>query len=218
MQPQPSLKAVIFDMDGVLSDTEPLWQRAETEIFGGLGVPLTHEMLQSTMGLRCDEVVAKWNLLYPWQGPTEAEVHDCIVARVIALIRAEAVPLPGVRDAIAQVQAAGLRIALASSSPMVLIDAMLDHLGLAGAFALRRSAEDDTHGKPHPAVYLRTAADLGVSPLHCLAIEDSFNGLLAAKAARMRCCLVPAHLADPRWGIADKVLPSLEGFSLQEWM
>lgn len=217
MNIHPPLKAVIFDMDGVLADTEPLWQQAELEIFGALGVPLTPAMLNSTMGLRCDEVVANWFLQYPWPDKPQAQVHDEIVARVIALIRAHAVVLPGVRAAIAQVQAAGLRLALASSSPMVLIEAMLQHLGLRDAFEILRSADAETHGKPHPAVYLHTAADLGVSPLQCMAIEDSFNGLLAAKAARMRCTLVPARetWGDPRWGIADHVLRSLEEFRLE---
>ncbi len=216
MSAYPSLKAVIFDMDGVLADTEPLWQQAELEIFGALGVPLTQAMLHSTMGLRCDEVVANWYLQYPWEGPTVMEVHDRIVARVIALIRQQAVLLPGVRQAIARVQAAGLRLALASSSPMVLIEAMLDHLDLRQAFEILRSAESETHGKPHPAVYLHTAEDLGISPMQCMAIEDSFNGLLAAKAARMRCVFVPAaeFWGDKRAGIADVVLRSLEEFEL----
>lgn len=214
------LKAVIFDMDGVLADTEPLWQQAEMEIFGALGVPLTLEMLHSTMGLRCDEVVAKWHQLYPWEGKSRAQVHDAIVARVIALVLAQAQPLPGVLDAIAQVRAAGLRLALASSSPMSLIEAMTAHLGLHDAFEILRSAETETHGKPHPAVYLSTAAALGVSPLECMAVEDSFNGLLAAKAARMRCILVPAPALkdDPRWAIADRVLGSLEEFEAAEWL
>jgi mannitol-1-/sugar-/sorbitol-6-/2-deoxyglucose-6-phosphatase len=213
------VKAVIFDMDGVLADTEPLWQQAEMEIFGALGVPLTLQMLHSTMGLRCDEVVAKWHALYPWQGKTVSQVHDEIVDRVIGLVRAQAVPLPGVGAAIAQVKAAGLRIALASSSPMSLIEAMTTHLGLHDAFEILRSAEVETHGKPHPAVYLHTAADLGISPLQCVAIEDSFNGLLAAKAARMRCVLVPApeFRGDPRWAIADRVLGSLEELRVGEW-
>lgn len=216
MVQNPPLKAVIFDMDGVLADTEPLWQRAELEIFGALGVPLTQQMLHSTMGLRCDEVVAKWYQLYAWEGKSVGQVHDEIVARVIGLVREEAVLLPGVRSAIDKVQAAGLRLALASSSPMALIEAMLDHLGIRAAFEILRSAEVETHGKPHPAVYLHTAEALGVSPLQSMAIEDSFNGLLAAKAARMRCVLVPADefWGDPRWAIADQVLRSLEEFEL----
>jgi mannitol-1-/sugar-/sorbitol-6-/2-deoxyglucose-6-phosphatase len=219
MSVNPEIKAVIFDIDGVLADTEPLWQQAELEIFGALGVPLTTQMLHSTMGLRCDEVVAKWYQLYPWEGKSLAQVHDEIVARVIGLVRAQAVVLPGVHEAIAQVQAAGLRLALASSSPMSLIEAMTEHLGIRDAFEILRSAEAETHGKPHPAVYLHTASDLGVSPLQCVAIEDSFNGLLAAKAARMRCVLVPApeFRGDARWAIADRVLGSLAEFGVGEW-
>ena len=210
------LKAIIFDMDGVISDTEPLWQQAENEIFGSLGVELTPAMLHSTMGLRCDEVVEKWYAFQPWKGKSQAAVHDEIVDRVIELVIAKAVIFPGVKAVIAEVKAAGLKLALASSSPMRLIEAMTKHFGIYEEFEFLHSAEYEAFGKPHPAVYIHTAQQIGVSPMNCAAIEDSFNGLLAAKAAKMRCILVPdpAHRNDPRWAIADLVLDSLEGFEL----
>lgn len=205
-------------MDGVISDTEPLWQAAERDIFGALGIDLTDAMLHSTMGLRCDEVVAKWFAFKPWEGKSLAQVHDEIVDKVIEKVLERAVISPGVKETIQAVKAAGLRLALASSSPMKLIQAMLQHFGIKEEFELLHSAESEDYGKPHPAVYIHTAEFLGVSPLNCLAIEDSFNGLLAAKAAKMRCVLVPASMNDPRWAIADQVLPSLAQFDLREWI
>lgn len=216
---QLPIKAVIFDMDGVISDTEPLWQTAEKEIFGALGIDLTEEMLHSTMGLRCDEVVAKWYAIQPWENKSLQAVHDDIVARVIELVLKDAVIFEGVKDVIAQVKSAGLKLALASSSPLVLILAMLTHFDILQEFEYVHSAEFESYGKPHPAVYIHTASELGVPPVNCLAIEDSFNGLLAAKSAKMTCVLVPdaRNRNDARWAIADRVLNSLKDFDLAEW-
>lgn len=214
------LKAVIFDMDGTLCDSEPLWQIAEYEVFSTVGIELSREMMHSTIGLRIDEVIDSWHRQFPWSGKSQQQVHDEIVDRVIELIIERGELLPGVIEAVAQVKEAGLHIALASASPMRMIEAVLENFGIREDFELLRSGVDDSHGKPHPGVYIRTAADLGVQPIECLAIEDSFNGLLAAKSARMRCLLVPSvgGLHDKRWGIADQVLGSLEGFNLQAWM
>ena len=110
-------------------------------------------------------------------------------------------------------------VALASSSAYRLIGAVTERLGLAGEFEVAYSAEEEEYGKPHPGVYLTTARRLGVAPTQCLAIEDSFNGVLAAKAARMRCVAIPepAQRRDPRFGIADLVLDSLAGVDMGMW-
>lgn len=219
MNAGPAVKAVIFDMDGTLFDSEPLWQIAEFEVFSTVGVTLTKEMMHSTIGLRIDEVIAYWFTQFPWTGKSQEQIHDEIVDRVIGLVQERGSLLPGVVDALAQVRASGLRIALASASPMRMIEALVTHFGIRDAFEILRSGADDSHGKPHPAVYIRTAGDLGIPTVECLAVEDSFNGLLAAKAARMKCLLVPSvgGLHDPRWGIADQVLENLTEFKLVDW-
>ncbi|MBK9451121.1 MAG: hexitol phosphatase HxpB [Bacteroidetes bacterium] len=219
MNAGPAVKAVIFDMDGTLFDSEPLWQIAEFEVFSTVGVTLTTEMMHSTIGLRIDEVIAYWFTQFPWTGKSQEQIHDEIVDRVIGLVQERGSLLPGVVDALAQVRASGLRIALASASPMRMIEALVTHFGIRDAFEILRSGADDSHGKPHPAVYIRTAGDLGIPTVECLAVEDSFNGLLAAKAARMKCLLVPSvgGLHDPRWGIADQVLENLTEFKLVDW-
>jgi mannitol-1-/sugar-/sorbitol-6-/2-deoxyglucose-6-phosphatase len=208
------LQAAIFDMDGLLVDTEPLWRKAEVEVFGALGVPLTDALAHTTTGLRVDEVVAHWRARHPWAGTDDARVADDILDAVTALILREGRMLPGVLHALEQVQVAGLKVGLASSSPMRLIEAVLGHFVLRDHFQCWLSAEHEPFGKPHPAVYLRAATALAVPPTACIAFEDSFNGLLAAKSARMRCVLVPAPEArdDQRWGIADAVLDSLADF------
>jgi HAD superfamily hydrolase (TIGR01509 family) len=202
-------KAVIFDMDGLLIDSEPLWQTVEMEVLRPLGVPLTRELCRQTLGLRIDEAVLYWYVRYPWpQNP--ADVTQQITRRVIELIQVQGQAMPGVHHAISWAKERG-RLAVASSSSFALIEAALSRLQLTGAFEVIHSAQEETYGKPHPAVYLSAARKLGVEPTECIAIEDSLNGVIAAKAARMKCIAVPepAHLHDPKFSIADAVLPSL---------
>jgi sugar-phosphatase len=141
---------------------------------------------------------------------TDAEVAGLVVDRVIAHVKAEGEAMPGVVAAIALFGRCGLRLAIASSSPRRLIDAVCGRLGLDG-IEVRCSAMDEARGKPAPDVYLTAARRLGVAPANCLALEDSANGVAAAKAAGMRCVAVPDPLlaADPRYHRADLVLRSL---------
>lgn len=216
------IEAVIFDMDGLLIDSEPIWQEAEVEVFNKVGVPLTVEMTPQTMGLRTDEVVSYWHKRHPWETPSQQEVSQQIDERVIELIREKGVAKDGVAEAVAVCEAAGLPIAVASSSPMLLITTVLEKLGIQEQIKAVHSAHDEEYGKPHPAVYIRTAETLGVEPVHCLALEDSANGVLSAKAAKMKCIAIPEPESrnDKRFGIADIVLHSLLDFTpemLKNW-
>lgn len=210
-----AFRAVVFDMDGLIIDSEPLWREAEKEIFGSVGVILTDEMCASTMGLRIDEVVAHWYRRSPWEEPAKEEVATRVVDRVISLVRQKGASLPGVHTALQSCRALGLRTALASSSARRIIMAALDRLELSDEFEVIRSAQDEPAGKPHPAIFLNAAAALGVMPHECLALEDSLNGVLAAKAAGMTCIAIPAgSLAYPAGGPgADLTLASLEELS-----
>jgi HAD superfamily hydrolase (TIGR01509 family) len=138
------------------------------------------------------------------------EVAVTIVDRVIALLLAKGELKPGAEHAIA-LCARGLSLAVASSSQYRLIDTALDHFGLRHHFALVHSAEDETWGKPHPAVFLTAAAKLGAAPRRCLVWEDAPAGVLAAKAASMACIAVPEHGEEhqPAFALADVVLGSL---------
>jgi len=205
------LQAVIYDLDGLLIDSEPCWMQAEMEVLGALGVPLTWERCLQTTGLRLDEAVGYWAARHPWRGVAPEVVVERILRRVLALL-AERAPLkPGVRESLAVVNEAGLRVALASSSPLALIEGVLERFGLRGEFEQVVSAEGERFGKPHPGVYLTTAARLEVPPGLCIALEDSVNGVLAATAAGMRCIAVPERwpVEDPRFGSADAVVRSL---------
>lgn len=205
------LRAAIFDMDGLLTESESLWRQAETELAAELGLPFTEADFVATMGVRMADVADRWWAAHPWPTPpTPAEVADRAVDRVVELV-AGAAPLPGVAEAIDRCRRRGLRLALCSSSAPRLIDAVLAALGLTGAFEVVHSAELDEHGKPHPQPYLATAAALGVEPGSCIVFEDSFSGCLSARSAGMVTVAVPDPLlrGDVRFGLADVVLGSL---------
>lgn len=211
------INAAIFDMDGLLVDSEPLWKRAEQAVFGQLGLRLTDEMCEQTRGRRIDDVVAYWYRFKPWPDPDFVRTRTALLERVDKLIQTDAVPLPGVDSVLRRARALGLRIGLASSSPFALIDAVLAALDLRPWFDAIVSAEHEPHGKPHPAVYLKAAAALGVAPARCVAFEDSVPGLQAAKAAGMYTVAVPdTHCRDDAaFDAADCKLRQLDEFSFE---
>lgn len=218
-EPINSIEAVIFDMDGVLIDSEPFWREAEMVVFKQVGVQLTESMCFETMGLRVDEVVNYWYRKQPWDNFAAGELEEQIVDAVIEQIVSSGRAKEGAEQAIAYFKNKGLKIALASSSPYRIIQAVVQRLGISENFDCIYSAEEEEYGKPHPGVYLTTARKLDVSPSECLAIEDSFNGVLAAKAARMKCIAIPegSMHTDPRFVIADLILNSLLDFNNNVW-
>lgn len=207
------LRALIFDMDGVLIDSEPFWHEAEMAGFALAGLRLTRDDCLQTTGLRVDAVVDHWFSRAPWTAPSPGEVEAAIVRRVIELVGERGALKPGVHRALDFAERAGLRTALASSSPSAIIASVLEKFELRPRFEVVHSAEGEPHGKPHPGVYLHTAEKLGVRPEECAAVEDSPNGALAAKAARMACVAVPepALRGHRFFAIADAVIESLTG-------
>ncbi len=211
------LRAVIFDLDGVLVDSEHLWRDAEIAVFGSLGVALDDEHCRETTGLRVDEVVAYWFAREPWD-TSSSQTQDIAGALVAEMARAlqTARVIPGAVEAVRFCVARGARLAVASSSPAELIAVALERLGIADLIEVCHSAMDEDYGKPHPAVYLTAAAKLGVLPVDCVAIEDSLNGVIAAKAARMCCVAVPERPA-PAFAVADVVIDGLDQFGPDLW-
>lgn len=205
-------------MDGLLLDSEVLWHKAEVEIFGALGVPLQDAIGRSTKGMYVNEVVAFWYAQYPWEGPSTDEVVDLLLARVGDLVETEGRLLPGATRALDLTGERG-PLALASSTPMALIERCLKHFGLLDRFAAIHSAEFEEYGKPHPGVFLSAATSLGVVPSSCLVLEDSAAGVLAGKAATMTVIAVPVaeDRARPEFAIADLVLQSLEELT-PDWL
>lgn len=211
--------AAIFDMDGLLIDSEPLWDQAELDVFATLDVDLSRRSeLPDTLGLRIDQVVRMWYETLPWNGPSQQEVTERIITRAINLVEEKKPLLPGVEQALQLCQAQGLKIGLASASPLHMLEKVLALFNLRDYFEVLVSAEALPYSKPHPQVYLDAAARLGIDPLNCVTLEDSFNGMIATKAARMRSVVVPAaeYRTDARWSLADVKLDSLLQLTAQQ--
>lgn len=211
------LSAVIFDMDGLLIDSEPIWREAEKEIFAEVGIILTDEMCFTTVGLRIDEVVNHWHSKFPWKNPSQEIIKEKVIAKVIVLILAKGEILPGVMSTIEYFHSKNYPLAIASASSMRIIEAVIEKLKIKKYFTIIHSAEFEEYGKPHPAVFISTAKKLNVLPQNCLVFEDSLNGVIAAKAARMKVIAVPEpiHFENKKFEIGDEKLKSLEEFSPQ---
>lgn len=205
------IKAVIYDMDGIIIDSEPLWEKTKIKSFETVGVMLTKEMCSQTVGLRVDEYVEYYYHRFPWENTSKKEIEKLNWENIIQLVKDEGEIKEGVRQSLEFFKKKNLKIGLASTSNMLLINTVLDKLNLQNFFEVIHSAEFEDHGKPHPGVYLTTAKKLGVDPHSCLAIEDSINGIIASKAAKMKCIAVPEKelREDKRIGIADIILSSL---------
>ena len=208
-----AIDAVIFDMDGVLIDSEPLWHEAEIQAFAGFGLALTVEQCAQTTGVRVDCVVGHWQLLHPeiLGGIAPEQIVDAIVSAVVDRIARRGVPMLGAVEAVAAVAARRKKLGLASSSPPAVIDAVLARLGVAGAFADVRSGWWLPRAKPDPQIYLDACTALGVEPGRAIAVEDSESGLKSAIAAGLVVCALPDRRmpVPPSVARAHYVLESL---------
>ena len=211
------LAAAIFDMDGLLIDSEPLWQDAEISCLRPLGLPITRDLCRASAGRRLDEVLADWYQRFGWQGPGPEHMHGPILDEVTRLVLSRGAALPGARETMARVRAAGLKTAIASSSPHRLIDAVVARLDLGSLLDLTHSGVDEVRGKPDPAVFLTTAKRLGIKPEQCLVFEDAPAGVIAAHRAGMRVIAVPSvvGLDHPNFRVAEQVLSDLTHFTLE---
>lgn len=210
------IKAAIFDMDGLLINSEPLWQQSEYMVFTDLGVPLKDEIFVQLMGRRIDEVVDILYSKFPWKGKTKEETIQAIIDNLICLIKEKGEPMPGVEETLKLLKKNNYKIALASSSYFKIIDTVLDSLNIRDYFEVIHSAEIEEYGKPHPQIFISTANMLGVKPEECVVFEDSIHGVIAALAANMKCIAVPYAQASniDKFIIAQKKISSLNDFKL----
>ncbi len=208
------LNTVIFDIDGLLIDSEPLWNQAAEEVLRDYGVNLTEEQYKTTTGLRTKEFVHWWFNYYQIGDSEHARAEKKIVRSVLQKIEHHAQIMPGLAYIFDFFHKKEFKIGLATSSPQELIDLVVRMTGIKDYLHATASAEDLTYGKPHPQVYLNCAEKMDAAATSCICFEDSFNGMIAAKAARMKCVVVPhySQLKDEKWGAADLKLSSLQNF------
>jgi HAD superfamily hydrolase (TIGR01509 family) len=186
------LAAVLWDMDGLLVDSEPLWTVAEVALAEQLGGRWSDQLKAAIAGTRLDVAVPA--ILEHYGRPTDDETvawaSGWLLERMVTLYAENPPLLEGVPELLKAVHAAGVPQALVSSSYRVLVDAVLAH-GY-GPFALSLSGDEVMHGKPHPEPYLTAAARLGVDPRDCVVLEDSAAGVLAGEAAGCVVVAVPS--------------------------
>ena len=189
------------------------------EVFATVDVRLTREECITMTGLPTRDIVEMCYAQKPWTTKTRENVADEIIDSVGRMIADNAVPMEGAMEALEFFRTRNIPLALASSSPMRLINAVLEKFKIREIFSVVHSAENEPFGKPHPAVFLTTAQEIHVEPVQCLVIEDSFNGLIAAKAARMKSIVlpIPAQWNENRFDIADLKIRSLTELTEVVW-
>jgi HAD superfamily hydrolase (TIGR01509 family) len=210
----PRYDAVVFDMDGVLADSEPVYYAAMNAVLATLGQQITPELQRQVMGHGVEESWAAVAAALKLEGPLNELIglYDSELCRQLAEIKE---PLPGVHETIAALRQRGMPVALASSSWPGWIDALLGGIGLREQFDAIVSATMVEHPKPAPDIYLLAAERLGVAPERCIAVEDTPTGLASARAAGMHTVQVrSASTAFEPQPDAAVVLDSLEQFDL----
>jgi len=210
-----AIQAAIFDMDGLLINSEPLWKQAADEILQQFDIRLTNKQYDTTTGLRTKEFIAHWFNHFKLPEHLQPKATDDIIDLVTEKVKSHPSIMPGVQHIIEYFLKKECSIGIATSSPKSLADVIIDLMGIRPVLGAISTAEHLPYGKPHPQVYINCAAALMVPTSDCISFEDSFNGMIAAKAAKMKCVVVPTgHLTnDAKWGAADLKISSLQNFN-----
>jgi sugar-phosphatase len=210
------IEAAIFDMDGVIIDSEPFWKKAEKKVFSSVGVTVSNELSKITESMTTSEVTRFWYEKQPWKKKTLEEVENEVVDYVEFLVEQEGIAIDGIKEVLEKLKKHDYKIGLPTNSPYRLIPAVLKKLNIVSYFDALASAEHEIQGKPDPAIYLTVAGKLNVKPERCIVFEDSYFGLMAAKRAGMKTIAVVAeHTAnDMKYEIADARIDNFSQFDL----
>ena len=214
----PDIRAVIFDMDGVLTDSEPLINAAAIAMFKEKGLVVQPEDFLPFVGTGEDRYVGgvaeKYH--FPLDVPrAKKRTYEIYLELVPKQLRA----FPGASELVNACRRAGLQIAVASSADKIKIEANLRQIGLPPeTWDALVWGEEVTNKKPAPDIFLRAAAKLGQPPAHCVVVEDAVNGIEAAKAAEMRCVAVAQTFSPDRLQRADLIRPNLLQLSVADLM
>jgi HAD superfamily hydrolase (TIGR01509 family) len=185
----PQLQAVLFDMDGLLVDTEPLWFDVELEVMARLGGEWTHADQIAVLGSPSASA-ARYMIQRSGADTDPAEVGRWMDEGIVRRVRHQVVILPGALDLLEDLHTAGVPCGLVSASVRPMVDAVLAQVGT-GHFAVTISGDDVSRNKPDPEPYLKAIAALGADPSRCIVLEDSPNGVAAGLAAGCRVVAVP---------------------------
>ncbi len=219
MEDKPQFKAIIFDMDGLLIDSEGYWDECSVPLFANRGIEFSAELKQRLTGRSLRENIEWLKQQYGWTEPTEDLIKEFRTATDHIYYNL-AQPLPGASELIKKVDSAFSKQAIASGSFLYRIEEIANRFAWTPYFdALISSDHVNYVGKPDPAIYRFTANELRVLPETCVVLEDSVNGVRAAKAAGMTCIAVP----NQKWGygdfsMADMIVESLEDERIRKFL
>lgn len=205
------IKAVIFDMDGTLIDSQPIWYQVSTDFFQKNGFPVTMDDMIKLTGSPVAKLVDYVLQAHGQKDKARVQLVTELMDYAVFEILAAKPLLPNVKDVLAQLKQQGIKIAVASVSPRNMLQGIVDSCGIAEYFDYLASAEELDYNKPHPAVYLHAAQQLDVSVAECFAVEDSVLGMISGKAASMKTVVIPAQAEwdDSRWALADFKLANI---------
>lgn len=205
------IKAVIFDMDGTLIDSQPIWYQVSTDFFQKNGFPVTMDDMIKLTGSPVAKLVDYVLQAHGQKDKARAQLVTELMDYAVFEILATKPLLPNVKDVLAQLKQQGIKIAVASASPRNMLQGIVDSCGIAEYFDYLASAEELDYNKPHPAVYLHAAQQLDVSVAECFAVENSVLGMISGKAASMKTVVIPAQAEwnDSRWALADFKLANI---------
>ncbi len=204
------IKAVVFDMDGLMVDTEPLYSEAMSQVAEKRGKCFTLNIKQKVMGrVAIESLTIFKEQLGLNESPTELlEEREEIYGKLLAQ---NLKPMPGLFRLLHLLEEMNIRKAIASSSKRLWIDLIVNKLGILERFEIIVSGQEVKHGKPNPDIYLLAAKKLNLNPEECLVLEDAFSGVAAAKSAKMKCIAVPNQFTQGLdFSNADLILNSLE--------
>jgi len=211
------LQAVVFDLDGLLIDSEPIFLEVVQRFLARRGHVLAPELHQLMMGSPARQVLPLFRRHYQLTDSVEAMTDECAELYFQIWEQRPALPLPGALELLGRLEAAGVPKGMATSSRRGYVEKVLAPFALLPRFDFVLTADDITHGKPDPEIYRKAAARLAVSPERMLVLEDSVNGLRAAKGAGARCIVVPHPYVDRKQLTqADAVVDSLAAARLAE--
>ncbi|MGY5353796.1 hexitol phosphatase HxpB [Wenyingzhuangia sp. IMCC45467] len=199
----------IFDMDGVMIDSEPFWRTAQINLLKDLGHSITvQDCVRYTMGKRIDDVAKTWCDLYSLKIEAK-QLEQQILDQVVVNILKDGQAIDGLLDLLHFLKKENYKIGLATSSSWKIIEAVLHKLGVKQYFDEICSADDEKYGKPNPAVYLKAMQKLKSKPMECFILEDSVTGMIAAKASMAFTIVLNDDITAPKFSIADHRSTSL---------
>jgi len=211
------MQAIIFDMDGVLVDSEPIWQEAERVVFSSLGVPMNSELCALTQKMTTEEVTKFWYQRAPWSADISLEtVEKRVIQAVKEQIKTRDCIIPGVQAFIQIIKDIPLKIGLATNAPDSMIPIVLNKLEAASYFDVYCSSDQVQQGKPMPDVYLKAITSLGIPAHQCLAIEDSNSGIQAAQAAGMKTAAFTNNGRNTFSETADYTIAAFTSFQIEQ--